>query len=241
MNGQEIPTVHHGALMQTIRHELRTPVNHIIGFSEMLLEEAADLSLPADYDVLQHVVVAGRQILMAISEILAGSDIVVRESDLVALHSRIAPALSQITQVCSDLVILAEREERGQFAADLRKIKAAAAQLDLLSSGALASAEPPRMVSAPPPADPPPAELSGHLLLVDDNDMNRDMLSRRLERLGYQVTQAADGRPALDAMRAIPFALVLLDIMMPGMDGYAVLREMKADLELSRIPEIGRA
>jgi len=125
-----------GMAMQTIRHELRTPVNHIIGFSEMLLEEASDLELPGRYDALQHVVVSGRQILAAITEILAGSGIAVREADLLALHSRIAPYLGEIDAVCAELIAVAEGEERPQFAADLRKIAAAASQLERLSSGA---------------------------------------------------------------------------------------------------------
>ncbi len=228
-----------GGAMQTIRHELRTPVNHIIGFSEMLLEEASDLDAPACYDDLHHVVMAGRQILAAITEILAGSDIAVRDSDLRALHGRIAPYLGEIGVVCAELITVAEAESHPQFVADLHKIAAAARQLDRLASGDLVIPE--VLVTADSSAilgGDEAGYLGGHLLLVDDNDMNRDMFSRRLERLGYRVTEAVDGRPALDAMRAIPFDLVLLDIMMPGMDGYAVLREMQADSVLSRVPVI---
>ncbi|MEI7771103.1 MAG: alpha/beta fold hydrolase [Chloroflexales bacterium] len=229
----------HGAAMQAIRHELRTPVNHIIGFSEMLLEEASDLDLPARYDGLHRVVAAGRQILAAIGEILAGSDIAVRDSDLRALHSRVAPYLDEIGVVCAELVVVAEAEGRTQFAADLHKIAAAAGQLDRLASGELILAESLALAdSSAALGGDEPAYIGGHLLLVDDNDMNRDMFSRRLERLGYRVAEAAGGRPALAAMRATPFDLVLLDIMMPGMDGYAVLREMHADPALSQVPVI---
>ncbi|NTW00573.1 MAG: response regulator, partial [Oscillochloris sp.] len=241
MNGHDHDlAVQQGAAIQTIRHELRTPVNHIIGFSEMLLEEVSDLDLPKHYNTLHHVVVAGRQILTAITEILAGSDIAVRNSDLCALHSRIVPYLREISQICATLLAFAESEDRTQFAIDLHKILAAVNQLDQLSSGAISTSDASRPVSTGSDVSEgtPAAQIGGHLLLVDDNDMNRDMFSRRLERLGYRVTEAVDGRPALDAMRAMSFDLVLLDIMMPDMDGYAMLREMQTDAELSRVPVI---
>ncbi len=76
------------------------------------------------------------------------------------------------------------------------------------------------------------------LLVVDDNEMNRDMLGRRLQRQGYRVTMAVDGRQALDIMSQQPFDLVLLDIMLPVMNGYEVLEHLKADQSLSNIPVI---
>ncbi len=75
-----------------------------------------------------------------------------------------------------------------------------------------------------------PADFS--LLVVDDNEDNRDMLSRRLERAGYRTMTAAGGQQALEALRNEAFHLVLLDIMMPEVDGYRVLEQMKADPEL---------
>jgi CheY-like chemotaxis protein len=76
------------------------------------------------------------------------------------------------------------------------------------------------------------------LLVVDDNEMNRDMLGRRLERQGYRVTMAVDGRQALEFIAQEPFDLVLLDIMLPVMNGYQVLEHLKADQSLSHIPVI---
>lgn len=76
------------------------------------------------------------------------------------------------------------------------------------------------------------------LLVVDDNQMNREMLSKRLQRQGYQVTVAVDGRQALDMLSSQEFSLVLLDIMLPEMNGYQVLETLKADRSLSHIPVI---
>jgi phosphoserine phosphatase RsbU/P len=81
-------------------------------------------------------------------------------------------------------------------------------------------------------------EAPGRLLVVDDNEMNRDMLSRRLKRQGYDVGMAVDGREALDMLGQGGFDLVLLDIMMPEMDGYEVLGRLKADAVMRHIPVI---
>ena len=77
------------------------------------------------------------------------------------------------------------------------------------------------------------------LLVVDDNEDNRYMLTRRLEREGYaNLTTAADGREALELLRRQQFDLVLLDIMMPEMDGYQVLEHLKAEPRLRDLPVI---
>ena len=76
------------------------------------------------------------------------------------------------------------------------------------------------------------------VLVVDDNEVNRDLLARRLQRQGHAVTVAEDGLQALELMRSAPFDLVLLDIMMPHMNGYQVLENLKADEKLRHIPVI---
>jgi phosphoserine phosphatase RsbU/P len=77
------------------------------------------------------------------------------------------------------------------------------------------------------------------LLVVDDNDDNRYTLTRRLTREGYSnLTTATNGREALDLLQAKRFDLILLDIMMPDMNGYEVLERMKAGAELRNIPVI---
>ncbi|HVS02393.1 MAG TPA: SpoIIE family protein phosphatase [Thermoanaerobaculia bacterium] len=75
----------------------------------------------------------------------------------------------------------------------------------------------------------------GRVLVVDDTEANRDLLSRRVARLGHEVREADDGRRALEMMRAEPFDVVLLDLMMPGMSGFEVLEQMKASEELRHL------
>ena len=85
----------------------------------------------------------------------------------------------------------------------------------------------------------PATEIApARILVVDDNPANRDVLTRRLERQEYSVSTADDGLQAMEKIRAENFDVVLLDIMMPGLDGYEVLRQIKADPQWKRIPVI---
>jgi PAS domain S-box-containing protein len=76
------------------------------------------------------------------------------------------------------------------------------------------------------------------LLVVDDDELNRDMLSRRLRRAGYDVVAVADGQACLDTLAATPIDLVLLDIMMPGMSGLEVLARLRAQPATAKLPVI---
>jgi two-component system cell cycle response regulator DivK len=77
------------------------------------------------------------------------------------------------------------------------------------------------------------------ILLIEDNEMNRDMLSRRLVRRGYEVAIAVDGEQGLAMARAEAPALVLMDMSLPGIDGWEVTRQLKASPETRGIPVIG--
>lgn len=79
---------------------------------------------------------------------------------------------------------------------------------------------------------------SARLLVVDDNNVNRDILQRRLEREGYIVDTAENGRCALEEIDKQDYDLILLDILMPEMDGYDVLRALKESERHKNIPVI---
>jgi len=161
-------------------------------------------------------------------------------------------------------MLIEQARERGQndFVPDLQKTHTAGKQLlDLIND----NFHPIRALDAPAaiaasrgehatpgeqepagqafPEHPAAGELAsgasrGFVLVVDDIETNREVLSRRLERQGYAVATAENGRQALEMLRADIFDLVLLDIMMPEMDGYEVLRRLKADEALRHIPVI---
>jgi two-component system, cell cycle response regulator DivK len=76
------------------------------------------------------------------------------------------------------------------------------------------------------------------ILLVEDNEMNRDMLSRRLQRRGYEVLTAVDGESGLAMTRSETPALVLMDMSLPGIDGWEATRRVKAAPETRSIPVI---
>ena len=130
---------------------------------------------------------------------------------------------------------------------------------DMLGGGiAVASAEgrgttftlslPARFVEAPAPEDGHDRSLrpaggagdgsAGHVLVIDDDPATRDLLSRFLERDGFQVSVATDGQSGLDAARRLRPRCILLDVTMPRMDGWSVLRALRADPELGNTPII---
>lgn len=84
----------------------------------------------------------------------------------------------------------------------------------------------------------PYAEKPATVMVVDDVEANRDLLSRRLQRQGHEVVQAVDGRAAIAQLQAHAVDLILCDIAMPTMDGYQVLEHLKADPDLRHIPII---
>ncbi|HEX8173027.1 MAG TPA: response regulator [Thermoanaerobaculia bacterium] len=76
------------------------------------------------------------------------------------------------------------------------------------------------------------------ILIVEDNEMNRDMLSRRLRTRGYEVLLAVDGADGIDVARATPPDLILMDMSLPVIDGWEATRRMKSDVALQAIPII---
>ncbi|MES3020869.1 MAG: response regulator [Pseudomonadota bacterium] len=76
------------------------------------------------------------------------------------------------------------------------------------------------------------------ILLVEDNELNRDMLSRRLIRRGYEVVMACDGAAALVSAAGEQPALILMDMSLPILDGWEATRRLKADAGLRHIPVI---
>ena len=81
-----------------------------------------------------------------------------------------------------------------------------------------------------------PATPMPHLLLVEDNDMNRDMLRRRLERRGFRITEACDGLEALAAVRHERPDLILMDMGLPRLDGWDATRALKNDPAYADLP-----
>jgi len=77
------------------------------------------------------------------------------------------------------------------------------------------------------------------VLLVEDNEMNRDMLSRRLARRGFEVVSAVDGQQGVDLARSEKPDIILMDMSLPVMDGWEATRRVKSDNETRNVPVIG--
>jgi class 3 adenylate cyclase len=216
-----------------LRHDLRTPLNHVIGYAEMLLEDLGDGAKPALAAGLTRLRADARELLELLNSVLASGK--AAPPDVAAARDRLGPPLGRIRAAGEQL-----RREAGEAGAadllpDLDRIRAATDRLHALLGVGPAPADAERGSAAS--SDRAPAvEHGGVLLVVDDNDENRDMLGRRLMRQGYDVRSVSSGRAALDLLRAGPVDLVLLDVMMPELDGYAVLQQMKADPALRDIP-----
>ena len=219
-----------------LRHELRTPLNHIIGYAEMLLEELDDGDKPDLAAGLGALRADARQLLALLNEVLARGQ--TGPPDIAAARGTLGPLVESVRSVGEALRAQAAEAGGSALLADLDRIRTATERLDeLLRHGGVAPAQEraPQAVSAEP-GPGQPAQHRGVILVVDDNDDNRDMLARRLRRQGYEVLTAAGGRAALEALAAAPADLVLLDVMMPDLDGYGVLQQLKADPALRDIP-----
>ena len=217
-----------------LRHDLRTPLNHIIGYTEMLLEDATGDALAERRTRLELALAAARHALELINAALGTGRRIV-PGDVAQLFDALQEPRQKIVAAVSGLE-LPETDGDGTFNADLKKILSAAARL------APEPAEPtthePEPAAVPAAATAAAAPAQARMLIVDDGAENRDVLRRRLEREGHAVETAENGRRALELVAQRPFDLVLLDVLMPELDGYAVLDALKGSPATRDIPVI---
>ncbi len=177
-------------LYARLRHDLRTPINHILGYSELIREELAEVGNEEYGGDLEKIRSAAEALLGLVNVHLTPEGL----QALAEGKQADAPTRPGPTATAG---YIQEREEGERSAA-----------------------------------------IAGKILVVDDNQENRETLVRRLRRQGHHPVEAADGAEALAAVRQEAFDLVLLDVIMPGIDGYTTLREMKGDATLREIPVI---
>lgn len=242
--------------LSKIRHDLRTPINHILGYCEMLQE---DEQLPASFAPdLAKIHAGGRQLLALIAEYFDEETFETKRGDVQRLCHDLRTPVNQIIGYSEMLQEDAEAIGRKKYLPDLRKIRDAASlwlglmEEHLLPTGSSADAAVvgaefegsrilPLGITFPSSALGVAVRsrpVQGRLLVVDDDESNRDILGRRLQRDGYTVQVAANGVDALRLLRASPFDLLLLDLIMPGLDGYQVLLKVKHDPALREVPVI---
>jgi signal transduction histidine kinase len=221
------------AALSELRHNLRTPVNHILGYTELLIEDASEAGIAAALDPLRQIHSTARAALNDINAALAKRESVDR-SEIDALCEKIRPRVERIEHCIEHLRQSREVDAPREWLADFDRVAhAARALIEIVAAG------------RPEPAAPEPetagtrSEGAGaRILVVDDNATNRNVICRRLERQGYAAEEAPNGDAALDRIATEPFDVVLLDILMPVMDGFQVLERMRKDRRMRAVPVV---
>jgi CheY-like chemotaxis protein len=246
-------------LLANVRHELRTPLNAVIGYSEMLLEDLEDQGSESLRSDLEKIHSAGGQLLALVNDALDPAKVEAGDPDLDLRHDLRTPINSIIgysemlqeeaetlnhTDIIPDLQKIHSAAERFLFliddVVDFSRIEAGEMAPHLQASDTAAIIQG-AMTAASSLEEDTVEEVRTdrcRLLIVDDNEINRDVLARRLGRQGYTTAAAENGRKALEMVQTQKFDLLLLDIMMPELNGYEVLRHLKADSHLRDIPVI---
>ncbi len=221
--------------LSELRHELRTPINQIVGFCEMLLEDSEAPQHAARRTALALALAEVRGALETINRALPSgrADVAAAEAD------RLCDALREPRDRILEATAPLLHESDRAFVDDVRKIRSAAERLGVPPTP---TRTPPAGTATPYTVPPTPSTASpangAVILVVDDLEDNRAVLQRRLERQGHTVECAAGGEAALALVARRGFDLVLLDVMMPGLDGVAVLERLKASPVTRDVPVI---
>jgi class 3 adenylate cyclase len=222
----------------------------------MLQEQALELGRTRFLPDLKHIEAAGRRLVDLIREELSPDRLTRVRVDLRELHAAMRTPLNHVTGYSEMLMELAETERAETLLPDLQKVHGAAGTFlrlveELLTPQNLRAVESakPAVVSAAHPDAlalsrsavelPPGAAVpGGRILVADDDPGQRDLLVRRLRQQGFAVEDVENGVQALDRLRQTGFDLLLLDMVMPGLDGDEVLAQLKADPALRHVPVI---
>ncbi|MGK7311723.1 MAG: response regulator [Candidatus Longimicrobiales bacterium M2_2A_002] len=245
------------ATLGHVRHELRTPINGIIGYAEMLVEDVDDPSIVEDLDRIR---AAGRQLLDRVDAVLRPEGLSgTTPGELEAFGEKVRVDLrtpinavvgyaEMVMETCDDegldhLLpdlerILTSARRLLELSEDIVRIATLGSEATAPASLAASSAATRQVLSKIRPGEAGVRDGEGRLLVIDDNETNRDLLSRQLARHGYAVATAEGGEAGLRRLEREDYDLILLDVIMPNMDGVEVLRRLQADERWSTIPVI---
>ncbi len=242
-----------------LRHDLRTPINAIIGYSEMLIEDLAeedDSDLRYELETIQ---VEGNKLLSIINKILEPRTKTQSYSSLDLSNISdviIMEAFSPLDVIISSCQLLLAKTKQSELGADIERIQTSAKRLQTLlenlihpsvkseedNQGKLSASNLVKVDNNNTLAEKQHISSfvlhHGHILVVDDNENNLDLLSRQLQKEGYTVTTAPDGQQALQMIATEAYDLILLDLLMPGLNGYQVLERLKSEPQWQGIPVI---
>lgn len=216
------------------RHDLLTPVNHISGYGEMLEEELADVGNHEGQQRAAEICVAVKGLQAHIDRLLPSGRQPAAQA-LVTLLRDVEAPLAAIEEAAAAIRVLPSVSK--QVLDDASRVESAAGRFRLLMedpkrTGKVHLEQAPEEYASAAPSS------AGHILVVDDNGISRDLLCRMLEREGYSVRAAGGGAAALQMVESSRFDLVLLDVMMPDIDGIQVLQNWKTAGILATLPVI---
>jgi len=226
-----------------LRHELRTPVNQIVGYCEMLLEDAEDADFAHRRQSISEALQASRQVTSLIDAGLPAGVTVLNAEAVRVLYDAIRDPQTRILAAMSALLLNGIAADSAEYIGDVRRIREAAERLiptDRRRAEPTATFEAANAVFTAdyPIPTTPRAYGVARILVVDDIEDNRGVLQRRLQREGHTVVCAENGTQAIALASQGGFDMVLLDVMMPVMDGYETLQQLKAKDVTRDIPVI---
>jgi CheY-like chemotaxis protein len=206
---------------QRIRHDLRTPVNHLLGYSQLLIEDAQESGVDDGIALFERIAALGKDVLRQIELSLPSTETTAPEQRLIELRGLLAPRVTEINQTLDSLSF---DKSSSQFA-DVQRLHQATDKLSrFVQTGSLDAP----VATAPAAVPTETLAAADHLLVVDDDAANRDVLARMLQKLKYRVSVASSGAEAIELASHQSYDLMLLDILMPGINGYEVLKHLKS-------------
>lgn len=228
-----------------LRHDLRTPLNQIIGYSELLIETVDEHDISDVLPPLEEIHQAGTDMLGKLNDELAPWKVQSGQVSLPNLQIQLIEPLKLVDDACGRSSEIAGRYGAVDVVDDLGKIREAVHNLRrglnvTIQDEVVRSSDTGPSIPVMEHAAPVTVRSSetGKLLVVDDDHLNREMIARRLEHMGFKVVLAADGLEALAALKREAFDLVLLDVLMPELDGFQTLERIKAHERWKTIPVV---